>query len=64
MVNVTEEIIKSTADKFIAMLEESKGKGKWIKPFFGSANAPISAGRSEKSNLIKPGMIGMTISKY
>ena len=43
MVNVTEEIIKSTADKFIAMLEESKGKGKWIKPFFGSANAPISA---------------------
>ena len=43
MINVTEEIIKSTADKFIAMLEESKGKGKWIKPFFGSANAPISA---------------------
>lgn len=43
MTNVTEEIIKSTADKFIAMLEESKGKGKWIKPFFGSANAPISA---------------------
>lgn len=31
---ITEEIIKSTADKFIAMLEENKGKGEWVSPFF------------------------------
>ena len=36
MTKVTEEIVKSTADKFIAMLEEVKGKGKWEKPFFGN----------------------------
>ena len=28
------------------------------------ANAPMSAGRSEKSNLINPGMIGIGNSRY
>lgn len=29
-------IIKNTAEKMIKMLEESKGKGKWVKPFFST----------------------------
>lgn len=40
--NVAEQIVKETAEKFVAMLEECKGKGKWIKPFFSNAQAPIN----------------------
>lgn len=42
MTKVTEEIVKSTADKFIAMLEEVKGKGHWVKPFFSSNSLNIN----------------------
>ena len=41
--SVAEEIIKSTADKFVAMLEEVKGKGQWVKPFFASNSLSINA---------------------
>lgn len=40
--NVALEIVERTAEKFIAMLEESKGKGHWVKPFFNNAKAPIN----------------------
>lgn len=43
MTNITEQIIQSTAEKFIAMLEEVKGKGHWIKPFFASDKVAINA---------------------
>lgn len=33
---ITDSMIKETVDKFISLLEEAKGKGKWEKPFFGS----------------------------
>lgn len=33
---IVDELIKETADKFIKMLEESKGQGKWVKPFFST----------------------------
>lgn len=34
---ITDKIIKETVDNFITMLEQSKGKGKWIKPFFSTS---------------------------
>lgn len=33
---ITDSMIKETVDKFISLLEEAKGKGKWEKPFFGN----------------------------
>lgn len=38
----TDAIIKEVADKFIAMLEDCKGKGRWIKPFFTMEQAPYN----------------------
>ena len=40
--NVAEQIVQQTAEKFIKMLEESKGKGQWIKPFFADINPPVN----------------------
>lgn len=39
---VAEQIVQQTAEKFIKMLEESKGKGQWIKPFFADINPPVN----------------------
>lgn len=34
---IVNELIEQTASQFIKMLEESKGQGKWIKPFFSTS---------------------------
>lgn len=34
---ITDKLIKETVDNFITMLEQSKGQGKWIKPFFSTS---------------------------
>lgn len=34
---VVDELVQQTVDRFITLLEESKGKGKWIKPFFSTS---------------------------
>lgn len=40
--NIAQQIVEETAQKFITMLEESKGKGKWIKPFFNDSKPAVN----------------------
>lgn len=40
--NIAQQIVEETAQKFIAMLEESKGKGHWIKPFFNDSKPAVN----------------------